>query len=485
MQALAILLAALYGAAILVLIASGLHLLVLAYHAARRNDQLLPPLNGHARYPRVTVQIPLYNEAAVAARVVDAVAAMDYPRDSFEVQVLDDSTDGTPAIVEERVRHWSARGVRMKHVRRDDRVGYKAGALASGARRIESEYVAIFDADFVPQPDFLRRAIPHFTSDEVGMVQARWGHLNAEESALTRAQAFGLDAHFSVEQAGRSRAGAFMSFNGTAGIWRWACIESSGGWSADTLAEDLDLSYRAQLAGWRFRYVHDLAVPAELPPTMAALRTQQYRWTKGAVETARKLLGNVWSANLPMKTRLLAGLHLTAHAAFPALLLAAFVHAPLMLMKEQLASPAYFAALSAGLIGFIGFAAAHIVAQRRIRQKWLRRQTRLPMFMIGGIGMALHNTLAFIDGLRGKRTPFLRTPKFGFNGHSATLRSRLPRIVWMEIALATYSAIGLVLLISAGRWEAVPFQLAFLAGFAAVSLRHVLDLRQGGEAPAN
>jgi cellulose synthase/poly-beta-1,6-N-acetylglucosamine synthase-like glycosyltransferase len=478
MPEVAVILAIAYGAAMLVLLVGGLHLLVLSISASRgaMHRELVEGASSGSEMPVVTVQVPLYNEPAVAARVVDAVASLDYPRDRLEIQILDDSSDATPPIVAERVTWWRATGLNISHVRRAARDGYKAGALANGLQLAKGEFVAIFDADFLPAPNFLRHALRHFCSDRVGMVQARWGHLNGGMSALTRVQAFGLDAHFAVEQEGRRQAGAFMSFNGTAGVWRRACIEDAGGWSADTLAEDLDLSYRAQMRGWEFRYVHELEVPAELPADMPAVRSQQYRWTKGAAEAARKLLAALLAEPLSMRTRVLGGLHLTAHAAFPALLVAALTHAPLMAARDALPWPVYFSVLAVGLIGFAGFLSVHLVAQRRLHPDWLRRQAVFPLFMIGSIGLSAHNTMAFVDGLRGLKTPFVRTPKTA--GHArAWIPTPVSPMVWVESFLALYSMAGLGLLFVAGAWDALPFQMMFVLGFSTVVARHLMDVR--------
>src|SRR6056297_2067888 len=339
--ALEIIIPAFYAISIAVLLAYGGNLLWLAvFHATDQElrDGPVPDPEDlpepDASWPSVTVQLPLYNEADVVDRLIDACAALDYPRRKLEIQVLDDSTDETVDKVADRVEYWQNRGVDIVHIHRTDRTGYKAGALANGLRLARGDYVAIFDADFVPGADFLRRMMPHFFDDEnLGMVQARWGHLNQDDSLLTQVQAFGLDAHFAIEQHVRQASDCFMNFNGTAGVWRRACIEDAGGWEHDTLTEDLDLSYRAQLEGWAFKYVPTTEVPAELPPDMNALRSQQFRWAKGGVETALKLVGRLWRSEEPARVKLQGTFHLTAHFAFPFILLAALTHAPLLLLK--------------------------------------------------------------------------------------------------------------------------------------------------------
>jgi cellulose synthase/poly-beta-1,6-N-acetylglucosamine synthase-like glycosyltransferase len=439
-------------------------------------------------WPVVTVQLPLYNEAKVAHRLIDACVDLDYPRQNLEIQVLDDSTDETVDRVAERVRYWQEQGVDIVHVRRDDRTGYKAGALANGLRLARGDFVAIFDADFVPDPDFLRRLMPHFFEDDtLGLAQARWGHLNQDDSLLTQVQAFGLDAHFALEQHVRQRSDCFMNFNGTAGIWRRTCIEDAGGWEHDTLTEDLDLSYRAQLRGWTFKYVSTTEVPAELPPDMNALRSQQFRWAKGGVETALKLTGRLWRSDEPWRVKLEGTFHLSAHLAFPFILLAALTHAPLLLMTEIGHGPGdlYFAAMGFGLFGFVGFFLAHLFAQRRLYPDWGRRLRLFPVFMAGTMGLSLSNTNAVWQALRGTDTAFIRTPKYGHDDggwwHSRYAIGEVPQVVWGEAFLALYCTVGLGVVVALGEWAAVPFQALFAAGFLLVTvsnLRQVFSVRR-------
>lgn len=469
----------------------GANLLWLAMTFAR-HDRLLegpvppadqaPTLAGPA--PVVTVQLPLYNEPLVAERLIDACAALDYPKSLLEIQVLDDSTDETTEIVGRRVDFWRQRGVDIVLIHRADRAGYKAGALKNGLRLARGEFIAIFDADFLPHPDFLVRMLPSFgagsekaNTDRIGMVQARWGHLNADESLLTRIQAFGLDAHFALEQFARNRAGYFMNFNGTAGIWRRACIEDGGDWESDTLAEDLDLSYRAQLKGWRFLFVDDVEVPAELPTDLDALRTQQFRWTKGAAEASRKLLGRLWRSSERVGVKIEGTFQLTAHFVFPCILVAALLHAPLLMLAHlgfEGPGPIYFAFLGFGLIGFAGFFLAQLYAQRALYPDWPRRAAFFPLFMAGSIGLAVNNTHALVLGLAGRRTPFVRTPKGGV-GPAPSSRLSIWRLA--ETALAAYSLAGLVAIAGYGEWAAVPFQSMFALGFGLVAVYNLRPKR--------
>jgi cellulose synthase/poly-beta-1,6-N-acetylglucosamine synthase-like glycosyltransferase len=485
---------ALYALSIAVLLAYGGNLLWLAVvHAT--NERLkegavpdpddLPAPDRRQDWPTVTVQLPLYNEADVAHRLIDACARLDYPRRKLEIQVLDDSTDETTERVAERVEHWQERGVDIVHVHRTDRTGYKAGALANGLRLARGDLIAIFDADFVPQSSFLRRLVPHFLDDaNIGMVQARWGHLNQDDSLLTQVQAFGLDAHFAIEQHVRQQADCFMNFNGTAGVWRRACIEEAGGWEHDTLTEDLDLSYRAQLEGWDFKLLPLVEVPAELPPDMNALRTQQFRWTKGAVETALKMAGRLWRSDQPRRVKWEGTFHLTAHFAFPFILLAALTHAPLLYLKHIGHGPGeiYFAVMGFGLFGFVGFFLAQLFAQRALYPDWGHRLRLFPVFMAGSMGLSLSNTQALWQALRGKDTAFVRTPKYGDTSDENWWTSRyavaeIPRVVWGEAALALYCTVGLGVVIVLGEWAAIPFQALFAAGFVLVTASNIQQAR--------
>ncbi len=475
-------LAVLYAAAMLVLLVFGLNQLWLAWHWARA-DRLRPgpvpepddlPDDGMAVWPTLTVQLPLYNERWVAARLLDACAALDYPAGRLDVQVLDDSTDETSAVVAERVAHWQRRGLDIVHVRRPAREGYKAGALAGGLTFARGDLVAVFDADFVPPPDFLRRTVPPFADPRVGLVQARWAHLNADDSLLTVAQSALLDAHFVIEQGVRHATGCFMNFNGTAGVWRRACIDDAGGWTADTLTEDLDLSYRAQLRGWRFRFLGDLGVPAELPLSVAAWRQQQFRWTKGSAEVARKTLRRLWQRGprpLPLRVRLEGTLHLTGFAVFPAILTAALLHAPLLTAHAlgYGVSDAYLGVMGLGLFAFAGMTLAHLFAQRALYPDWPRRMLLFPWFLAASMGLALSNTKGAAEAMLRRRSPFVRTPKLLVAPRSAWWQG--PSVTWLsglEAALALYCAAGLIALVVSGEWVAAPFQLLFTVGFAFV-----------------
>ncbi len=367
-----------------------------------------------ARLPTVTVQLPLYNERYVAERVIRAAAALDYPKDRLEIQVLDDSTDDTTARVARAVSRLKDCGFRITHLRRASRSGYKAGALAEGLAQATGELVAIFDADFTPLPDFLKRVVGEFQNPAVGMVQARWSHLNEKHSLLTRTQALQLDAHFTIEHGVRAANGLFFNFNGTAGVWRRTAIEDAGGWHADTLTEDLDLSYRAQLRGWRFVYRDDVAAPAELPVEVAAYRQQQQRWAQGGAQAARKLLPTILRAALPRKVKWEATCHLTSHFAYPLLMFVAVAGLAVGLLAETdavrwvLAVDGVLLSFAMGSLGFF----YGVTAEARDGKGWPKRLLLVPAIMILGAGIAFGQTLAVMRGLSGRHTPFRRTPKY-------------------------------------------------------------------------
>lgn len=420
----------------------------------------------------VTVQLPVYNEPAVITRLIDAVAQLDWPKDQLQIQVLDDSTDITSALADRAVARWRARDINIEIIRRATRTGYKAGALAHGLHSATGRFIAILDADFVPNPDFLHKLLPHF-SDDVGMVQARWGHLNRNQSWLTRMQAMLLDGHFVVEHAARHASGRFFNFNGTAGVWRRQCIEAAGGWTHDTITEDLDLSYRAQIGGWRFVFLRKVVVPAELPQDMPAFLTQQHRWAKGTVQTARKLLGKILRAPLPWKIRLEALIHLTCPVGYPLLILLAVLLPPAVSARAALGMSSLHlldlgvVAMTTGSIAL--FYAAAIRGQGRSVRAHL---AEIPLTMALGVGMAPSQTLAVFDGLVGNDTTFVRTPKHGEHEQKAaptSMRSGSAARV-LTWGLALYYAGVIPWAIIDGHWGSLAFMLLFAIGFWMVSL---------------
>ncbi len=481
---------ALYALSMLVLTAYALNLLWLSVWAVRKERPLpgpVPDAGAMPSMPRslpsVTVQLPIYNEPAVAERLIDACAQLAYPQRLLEIQVLDDSTDETADLAAARIESWHRRGVDIVHVRRAGRSGYKAGALANGMAFARGDLIAVFDADFLPAPDFLRRVVPEFDAPDVGLVQTRWAHMNENESLLTRVQAFGLDTHFAVEQRVRADVGCFINFNGTAGVWRRECIEDAGGWSADTLTEDLDLSYRAQLGGWRLKYLHEVEVPAELPARTDAFRSQQFRWAKGSVQTALRTLPAVWRSGWGLRVKLEGTAHLTAHLVFPFVLVAALLHAPLVWLKETGRGPGavYFALLGFGLLGLAGFFLAQLYAQRSLYPDWRVRLRLFPSYMAGTMGLSVSNTRAVWQALVGKTSPFVRTPKQGSAGSDDRTRklhraaTGLPAIVWLEAMVLLYSLAATAFVVDANQWTAIPFQFLVAVGFMMIVWFSVRD----------
>lgn len=476
---------ALYFASLCILFLFGLHGLVMIYYYHKTSRVSHTPPADLDEFPVVTVQLPIYNEIYVVERLIKSVCSMDYPKEKLEIQLLDDSTDETVELSREIVAHYAAQGFDIKHVHRTDRSGFKAGALKEGLKEARGEFVAIFDADFVPREDFLLKTIPHFYKhDRIGMVQTRWEHLNEGYSFLTRAQAMALDGHFVIEQQVRNKAGFFINFNGTAGVWRKSTIEDAGNWHSDTLAEDLDLSYRAQLRGWKFIFLNDVTSPAELPAEINALKTQQFRWTKGAIETAKKLLPSVWKSGLPFGTKLQCTVHLTSNVVFPFIVLVALLNVPLVIIKNTMAGyDQYFTMMSIFVLASISTFAFYTYAQKAIHLDWRRRILLFPVFMAGSMGLAVNNSRAVLEALFNKKTEFTRTPKYRVeeNGDQwkdkKYVQKKISKAVFLEIGLALYFIFGIGASIYFLEIAAIPFQLMFLLGFGIVgtlSLRHAL-----------
>ncbi|HMB54275.1 MAG TPA: glycosyltransferase [Thermoanaerobaculia bacterium] len=439
------------------------------------------PTDLPADLPIVTVQLPLYNEMYVARRLIDAAVALDYPRDRLEIQVLDDSTDETTEVVAHAVERYRALGYDVKHLRREVRTGFKAGALAAGTAAARGELLAVFDADFVPQADFLRRAVPHFADPGVGMVQARWDHLNRDYSLLTRVQAILLDGHFLVEQAARSISGRFFNFNGTAGLWRREAIPDAGGWQHDTLTEDLDLSYRAQLAGWKFVYLRDVAVPSELPVDVNGFKSQQYRWAKGSIQTAKKLLGRVLrSRQLPLRVRFEAFVHLTNNVSYVLMVALSVLMFPAMAIRRGgsvaailLVDLPLFAAATLSVLVF--YTASQAWAGRR----WWRDLKDLPALMAVGIGLSVNQTRAVVSGWRHQGGEFVRTPKYrierrGEDWQKKRYRAGRSLAIVFEGLLAAWFLACFVYAAVDGMWASLPFLWLFLQGYGFVFLLSVL-----------
>jgi cellulose synthase/poly-beta-1,6-N-acetylglucosamine synthase-like glycosyltransferase len=409
----------------------------------RQRGLLTGPANCQLKeWPRVTVQLPIYNEWYVAVRLVEAAAALDYPRGLLEIQVLDDSTDDTKSLVAEKVTQLRAQGLNIHHVCREKRIGFKAGALEAGRAKANGEYLAIFDADFVPPPDFLRRTLPYFDHDRVAFVQARWGHLNRDYSLLTFLQSLSLDAHFAIDQPARASAGYFFNFNGTAGMWRKSAIEDAGGWKADTLTEDLDLSYRVFLRGWSARYAGEVEVPGELPVSFTAYRRQQHRWARGGLECALRYIPIVWRAKLPFSHKLQATLHLTGYA-LHFLTLALICLYPLLLALSQ-EYPTLLEPIGIGLFMNLLAAAPAVyfaIAQKALRRRWLLNLPFIFLMSIFASGLILNTLRAALQILARREIPFERTPKYGItrrrqNWSAGRYHVRVDLLIVFEIALA-------------------------------------------------
>lgn len=459
----------------------GAHRLQVAwlYWRHRHQHPHAPPLVDH---PMVTVQLPVFNEPFVVERLIDAACQLEWPTERLEIQVLDDSTDATTALAEAAAARWRARGLAIHVLRRDSRTGFKAGALQHGMQHTHGDLLAIFDADFVPPPSFLADTVPHLLADpRVGMVQARWSHLNATTSLLTRLSAILLDGHFVLEHTARHRSGRFFNFNGTAGIWKRACIMEAGGWQHHTITEDLDLSYRAQLAGWRFVYLKEVLAPAELPATMDAFKTQQRRWALGTTQTARKLLLPILTSPLPLRIKLEATVHLTNNFAYPlVLLLAVLMPWSVMVRGHSAVATMLLIDLPAFVLASLSVALFYALSQQQAHPKdWPQRLWHVPLVMALGIGMSVSQTGAVIAGLFSNNTPFERTPKSGSTDatqRSLALPERFNSTAIVELLLAVYLGCGVVWAGLSGHMASIPFLAMFSAGFGYVGLTSLQPL---------
>ncbi len=481
MSALELSVVAAYALLLLVLSVYGSHRYAMAYLYHRHKYRLPTPKSRFEQLPRVTIQLPIFNEMYVTERLIGAVAKIDYPRDLLEVQVLDDSTDETQGIARACVDRFRADGLDISYVHRTNRKGFKAGALENGLALATGELVAVFDADFIPEPDFLSRSVHFFTDEGVGMVQARWGHLNRDYSVLTQVQAILLDGHFVIEHTARNRSGRFFNFNGTAGIWRRTAISDGGGWQHDTLTEDLDLSYRTQLKGWRFVYLTDLVTPAEVPVEMNAFKTQQHRWAKGSIQTALKLWPLLRKANLPREVRREAFFHLTANIAY-LLMIPLTILLPITVVvrvshgwyEVLLLDIPFFAAATFSVVMF------YAGSQAEQGRTWWERVKYLPLVMALGIGLSVNQARAVVEALMGYETGFTRTPKHGVKGAGeSVVRKRYKAAATfqpiVELALAAYMTYGVVYLVEREVYYSLPFLVLFQVGFAYVGLSSVYE----------
>ncbi len=474
-----------YFFVLIILAFYGWHRYYLVYMYMRNRDKQPRAGAQLSPLPVVTIQLPLYNEMYVADRLVASVCEIDYPRELLEIQVLDDSTDETRGIAEATVRRFASQGFDIKYYHRTDRTGYKAGALEAGLKHARGEFVAIFDADFLPGADFLLRLMPHFADPKVGMVQARWGHINQDYSLLTKIQSILLDGHFVLEHGGRNRAGCFFNFNGTAGVWRRAVIEDAGGWQHDTLTEDLDLSYRAQLRGWKFIFVPDVVAPAEVPVEMNAFKSQQHRWAKGSIQTCRKLLPQILAADVPFGVKAEAFFHLTANFNYPLMVILSILMFPSMVIRYNMGwyemmlidVPLFFAA-TFSVCNF------YMVCQREIHSDWKTRIKYLPFLMSIGIGLCINNTKAVFEALLNKQSEFARTPKYRIeDGTDEWVGKKYRQSVavqpLIELALGLYFTATVFYALANGIYGTVPFLILFQIGFLYTGLLSVVQQYAG------
>ena len=475
-----------YFFALSILAIYGWHRYYLVYVYMKNKDRAPSPLAPLAVLPPVTVQLPIFNEMYVADRLIDAVCEMEYPQQLLQIQVLDDSTDETTEIAELAVRRHAARGFNISYIHRLDRRGFKAGALEAGLKEATGHYVAIFDADFVPPPDFLLRTLPYLETDpKVGMVQARWGHINQDYSLLTKIQSILLDAHFVLEHGGRNRSGAFFNFNGTAGIWRREAIETAGGWQHDTLTEDLDLSYRAQLAGWRFVFLPDVVSPAEVPVEMNSFKSQQHRWAKGSIQTCLKLLPRILRSNQPFKVKAEAFFHLSANFNYLLMSVLSLLMFPAMWVRYSMGwtemllidVPMFFAAT-------VSVGNFYVVSQRELYTDWRQRLKYLPFLMSIGIGLCINNSRAVLEAIFGKQSDFERTPKYGIERDSDEWVGKKYHLSvgvqpMIELALGLYFTWTVFYALSNQIYATLPFLMLFQIGFLYTGLLSILQQYTG------
>ncbi len=466
-----------YFATLLVLSMYGLHRyeMIRAYF---KNKHKLPTVapSQFSALPKVTIQLPLYNERFVVDRLVEETVKMDYPKELLQIQVLDDSTDETHPYTERLVAEYRAAGYPIEYIHRTNRHGYKAGALQEGMEKATGEFIAIFDADFVPPSDFLQRTIHFFHTSEVGMVQTRWGYLNRHDSVLTEVQAMLLDGHFVLEHAARFGENLFFNFNGTAGIWRRQAIDEAGGWEHDTLTEDSDLSYRSQLKGWKFVYVPSIVCPSELPVDTYGFQVQQSRWAKGLTQVAMKILMRILKSDQPWRVKAEAFFHLTPNISYPLMIIVSALMLPVMIVRFYM-GPLQMLLLDLPLIiaSFWSVSAFYIVAQRELHPKtWMRSLIFLPALMAAGVALTLINAKAVFEALVGHETAFARTPKFGLNGakgsvvkgnQQAKYRRRSGWLPYTEIAMGTFFSAMVVYAFETFNFLAVPFLMLFVGGY--------------------
>src|SRR5579884_665761 len=471
---------------VLVLLATyGIHRYTLVYlYYKNKKKGTTEPERKFADLPFVTVQLPIFNERYVIDRLLQAVCRLNYPREKLEIQLLDDSTDETVDVARGLVEHYAAQGYPIEYLHRTNRAGFKAGALHEGLQSSKGEFIAIFDADFVPPADFLERTIHHFTDPKVGMVQTRWTHINRNYSFLTEVEAILLDGHFVLEHSGRARSNVFFNFNGTAGVWRRKAIDDAGGWEHDTLTEDTDLSYRSQLAGWKFRYLQDVECPAELPIEMTAFKTQQARWAKGLIQTGKKILPKVFRSDVPFRIKLEAFYHLSANLSYPLMIVLSTLLMPAMIIRSF---GGWFQMLIIDLPLFLAstfsISSFYLVSQKELfPRRWPRTFLFLPFLMALGIGLTLTNTRAVMEALFGIKSSFKRTPKYRVQSKAdkalgQKYRRRLGIVPWLELLVGSYFVGMCLYAFTSGNYWTIPFLLLFVLGYWYTGLMSLLQGR--------
>ena len=476
---------------VLILLASyGLHRYILVYlYYKNRKNRTTEPTSQFKELPRVTVQLPMFNERYVAERLIDCICKLKYPVDKIDIQVLDDSTDETVEVVRDLVERYAALGHSITYHHRTNREGFKAGALQAGMKTARGEFIAIFDADFTPPEDFLLKTIHHFADPKIAMVQTRWTHINRNYSFLTEVEAILLDGHFVLEHSGRASSGVFFNFNGTAGVWRARAIEDAGGWQHDTLTEDTDLSYRAQLNGWKFIYLQDVECPAELPVEMTAFKTQQARWAKGLIQTGKKILPRVLKSDAPRHTKIEAWYHLTANLSYPLMVILSVLLLPAMIIRfYQGWFQMVYIDLPLFMASTFSISTFYLVSQRELFPKtWPRALLYLPFLMALGIGLTITNTRAVLEALIGRQSAFTRTPKYRVENRkdkvgATKYRRRLGWIPWVELLIGSYFAMTVYYALQNENYITVPFLLLFVAGYWYTGLMSLLQGRFTGMA---
>lgn len=484
-KAVAFVLVAVYAISLCLIFIYSMAQFHLLLHYLRRKKQEIPeaPDSTDASLPWVTVQLPVYNEPLVTERLIDQIVQLDYPRNKLHIQVLDDSTDETKEICQQKVSEYAQQGVNIERIHRAGREGFKAGALQHGLATARGDFIAVFDADFLPEPDFLRKTIPYFKDEKTGVVQTRWGHLNEDYSLITRMQAFQLNAHFSIEQSGRSQAGYFLQFNGTAGVWRKQTIMDAGGWKADTLTEDLDLSYRAQLKDWKIRYCQDIVAPAELPIDIEGLKSQQFRWMKGGAENARLRLSDHLDAEIPFVKKVHGMIHLLSSSVFLLVLVLAITSVPLAFMYPvtginlKLFSPFVLPLIMLGIVYYRANADtswAKLPGWKRLG----RFIVLFPTFLSLSMGLSWHTSRAILEGYRNKKSAFVRTPKFNITGpqRASVLRQKEQRnnvSIGMEGWLALCFLAAVVAAIGTGHYAFLPYHILLVFGFGTIFMMSI------------